>query len=290
MEKNRLSKQELVLLLFMLCCYAASVYFIVQNNPALLLVFFILHSILCLSFFFLQQERITNSLLDEADSSSFNDEMRLLKKNEFEISSLKKEKEDLLVKNEQLQSDNRQLTQENEQLKQDAVTPPSVPVSDSHPLLPSEENPVTLDLICTLSQIMDEMRKYSSPCGIQLVLSTSCKSLPIKADASFLRIMFRNIIDNSIKYMKRNGSLVITVSNIGDDLFIVLKDNGEGLSSDETQHIFELNYQGSNRISGNGLGLTQAKSIVEYYGGTIYAKSGQNKGMAIYIQLPMGTR
>ena len=90
--------------------------------------------------------------------------------------------------------------------------------------------------------------------------------------------------------MHRRGSLVITISNIGDDLFIVLKDNGEGLSSNETTRIFELNYQGSNRVSGNGLGLTQAKAIVEYYGGTIYAKSERGKGMGVYIQLPASSR
>lgn len=66
----------------------------------------------------------------------------------------------------------------------------------------------------------------------------------------------------------------------------MLKDNGAGLPAQETTHIFELNYQGSNRISGNGLGLAQAKAIVEYYGGTIYAKSSAGCGMAIYIQLP----
>ena len=67
---------------------------------------------------------------------------------------------------------------------------------------------------------------------------------------------------------------------------VVLKDNGEGLDESETEHIFELNYQGSNRISGNGLGLAQAKAVVEYYGGNIYAKSSHGGGMGIYIQLP----
>ena len=86
--------------------------------------------------------------------------------------------------------------------------------------------------------------------------------------------------------MKRHGTLVITISNIGDELFIVLKDTGEGLPSEETKHIFELNYQGSNRISGNGLGLAQAKAIVDYYGGTIYAKSTPGKGMGIFAEIP----
>ena len=108
----------------------------------------------------------------------------------------------------------------------------------------------------------------------------------VKASRGRLRILFRNIIDNSIKYMNRSGSLLITISNIGDDIFIVLKDNGNGLSEHETKHIFELNYQGTNRVSGNGLGLTQAKAIVDYYGGSIYAKSMIGRGMGIYIQLP----
>ena len=88
------------------------------------------------------------------------------------------------------------------------------------------------------------------------------------------------------KENKNNGEIKLVNYNIEEDLFVVLKDNGEGLPESETKHIFELNYQGSNRISGNGLGLTQAKAIVNYYGGTIYAKSTQGKGMGIYIQLP----
>ena len=118
-------------------------------------------------------------------------------------------------------------------------------------------------------------------------MASAEESIFIKAQAIRLRIMFRNIIDNSIKYMKRSGSLVITLSAVEEDIFIVLKDTGEGLPEEETKHIFELNFQGSNRISGNGLGLTQAKAIVDYYGGTIYGKSSPGKGMGIYIQLPM---
>ena len=65
-----------------------------------------------------------------------------------------------------------------------------------------------------------------------------------------------------------------------------MKDNGAGLSASETEHIFELNFQGTNRISGNGLGLAQARAIVEYYGGMIYARSSVGSGMGIYIHLP----
>ncbi len=131
-----------------------------------------------------------------------------------------------------------------------------------------------------------ELEPNAEKVGLKVTISSASEELMVRASAARLRILFRNIIDNSIKYMQMPGVLVITISAIEDDIFIVLKDTGKGLPEDETKHIFELNYQGSNRISGNGLGLTQAKAIVEHYGGTIYARSPGGNGMGIYIQLP----
>lgn len=143
-----------------------------------------------------------------------------------------------------------------------------------------------VNIIKIARDTLNEFLPFSEKAGILLQLSSPTDTILVKADVQRLRILFRNIIDNSIKYMNRAGSLIITLSMVGSDIFIVLKDNGDGLSESETPHIFEMNYQGSNRVSGNGLGLTQAKAIVEYYGGTIYARSKPGKGMGIYIQIP----
>ena len=155
-------------------------------------------------------------------------------------------------------------------------------------LLPStEENDSNeINIINVCKDAIKDLTKEARRANLIINISTTEDSLLVKASRKRLIILFKNIIDNSIKYMNRQGSLTITISNIGSDIFIVLKDTGEGLTESETRHIFELNYQGSNRISGNGLGLAQAKAIVDYYGGTIYAKSNVNQGMAIYIQLP----
>lgn len=180
-----------------------------------------------------------------------------------------------------LAADNRSLQT---QLDQTAET------QNLNRLLPEPEEPAALDIIAVTNGVIQEMASFCAHSGIQVHLSTSSSGIPIQASKNYLRILFCNIIDNSVKYMQRSGSLVITISLVGSDLFIVLKDNGAGLPAQETTHIFELNYQGSNRVSGNGLGLAQAKAIVEYYGGTIYAKSNADSGMAIYIQLPAASR
>ena len=155
-------------------------------------------------------------------------------------------------------------------------------------LLPPEDNDdaANVDIIEIARNAIEELSDAARKAGLRVTISSASDKLMVHASAKRLLIMFRNIIDNSIKYMQTEGSLVITISAIEDDIFIVLKDTGKGLPESETKHIFELNYQGSNRISGNGLGLTQAKAIVEHYGGTIYARSPAGSGMGIYIQLP----
>ncbi len=155
-------------------------------------------------------------------------------------------------------------------------------------LLPPEEDDdaANVDIIEIARRAIKELEEAAHKAGLRVNISSASDKLMVHASAKRLLIMFRNIIDNSIKYMQKEGTLVITISAIEDDIFIVLKDTGKGLPENETKHIFELNYQGSNRISGNGLGLTQAKAIVEHYGGTIYARSPQGNGMGIYIQLP----
>jgi len=156
------------------------------------------------------------------------------------------------------------------------------------PITGDGEGRETVNIIAVANQAKNSLLEEAKAANLHITVSSATDTLLVTADQGRLMTLFRNIIDNSIKYMKRAGSLVITISTIGDDIFIVLKDTGEGLPNEETKYIFELNYQGSNRISGNGLGLAQARAIVEYYGGTIYAKSTVGNGMGIYIQIPSG--
>lgn len=285
MQTKKITLQELILLIMMTICFAATIVFLFFDHTNFALMTFCLHSILVMILFFLFNAHFETRADDLADAQN----AEIIADYLEEITRLGEENAGLKGDLEKLRTDLDAALSENASLLREAdEAGKRMPESKQHApmLLPSDENPQALDLIASCREVMDEMRHDCQKHGVSLQLSTDCDSLMIRADAAFIRIMLRNIIDNSVKYMKRNGSLVITVSHIGEDLFIVLKDNGEGLSSMETEHIFELNYQGSNRISGNGLGLTQAKAIVDYYGGTIYAKSGAGKGMAIYIQLP----
>ena len=161
--------------------------------------------------------------------------------------------------------------------------------TEAESLLPpaGDDDNEEVDIVEVAQRAVKELETAAKKAKLRINISCSKEKIPVKCSANRILVMFKNIIDNSVKYMQTSGSLVITISDIEDDIFIVLKDTGKGLSEEETKHIFELNYQGSNRISGNGLGLTQARAIVEHYGGNIYARSPQGSGMGIYIRLPL---
>ena len=145
---------------------------------------------------------------------------------------------------------------------------------------------VKVDVVKFATKVSEEYARKAQEAGISIHVAGNTGSIYVQASEKMLIILFRNIIDNAIKYMNRKGIMQITITSLGDDIFIAIKDSGLGLAENETAHIFELNYQGSNRTSGNGLGLAQTKAIVEYYGGMIYASSSKDKGMGIYIHLP----
>ncbi len=151
-------------------------------------------------------------------------------------------------------------------------------------LLEEKEN---VDLSGVVKETLDEMKPFLTAAGIR-TSEVASGDVSYIGSKKLMMIMMKNIVDNAVKYMQRAGNLHITVSSVADDIFIVCKDDGLGIGKDELPYIFDLNFQGSNRVSGNGLGLTQARDIVNAYGGTIYAKSAPGAGMGIYIQLPAG--
>ncbi len=297
-----MTRTQKILLFCSALCFAITLYAFITLDYLTLLVCFILHSVLLITFSYFcmrsQEDRTPETILlrEELENvrSDKRDERIHLEERIKELENLQRQTEEKLAAAEEKASSlDRAL--EDERDKTTALLDNAEKEKDSSranltSILP-EIDPAamtsdTVDIIEIAKKTAGEFHEAAAMAGLTVKVSSQEQNLFVKAHPDMLRILFRNIIDNSIKYMKRHGSLIITISNIGDELFIVLKDTGEGLPEEETRHIFELNYQGSNRISGNGLGLAQAKAIVEYYGGTIYAKSTPGKGMGIFAEIP----
>ncbi|MCR4591181.1 MAG: HAMP domain-containing histidine kinase [Lachnospiraceae bacterium] len=298
-----MSTIQKILLAFACIFFAVTIYGLFNFEVYLIVLFFLLHCLCLILFCYrtysdVRGETIFMETREQdigQEIAEKNKEVQLLNER---VNEKEEEKKRLAEENESLKQkcggfENKIRDLETEKTALEEVNKRDREMAESirnaGTLLPPEtpgEKEESVDIIAIANAARDELMEDAKKVNMAINISSASESLMIKADRNRLNILFRNIIDNSIKYMKKAGSLVITISTLGDDIFIVLKDTGEGLPEEETKHVFELNFQGSNRISGNGLGLAQAKSIVEYYGGTIYAKSDEGRGMGIYIQLP----
>jgi signal transduction histidine kinase len=94
-----------------------------------------------------------------------------------------------------------------------------------------------------------------------------------------------NLIDNAIKFSHKSSEIFIGLSNWNNSVRFVIEDKGEGMDEKTKSHIFDKFYQGdsSHSKSGNGLGLSIVKRIIDLYGGTIEVNSEIGKGSIFII-------
>ena len=144
-----------------------------------------------------------------------------------------------------------------------------------------------IDIINLIHQTGNDMQSIALSHGIHIQTLSTHESLIIDADVIQLNKIFFNLLENSIKYMGREGLVTIYTDCDDDNVVITVTDNGLGLPAEETSHIFEYSYQGSNKAGGNGHGLFYVKKATEVHGGTISATSAPGMGMSIRISLPL---
>jgi signal transduction histidine kinase len=112
----------------------------------------------------------------------------------------------------------------------------------------------------------------------------------IEADTRWIKQVFRNILDNAVKYSPNGGLIVIKGEVRENDVVVSVADQGIGISSEDLIPLFEKYFRGRSlstlHISGTGLGLPIARSIIETHGGRIWVESKLGEGTTIFFSLP----
>lgn len=111
----------------------------------------------------------------------------------------------------------------------------------------------------------------------------------VGADKSKLKEVLINLVDNGIKYGKRNGFVEIGCRYNGDIVELYVKDDGWGIPEQDIDSIFDIFYRvdesRTRKTGGSGIGLYIVKRIVELHGWSIKAKSQLGEGTEFVIEI-----
>jgi two-component system phosphate regulon sensor histidine kinase PhoR len=135
------------------------------------------------------------------------------------------------------------------------------------------------DIITLIKQVFDQFEMKAAKKNISLVFDMKYdQPIMVHADQERILQVISNLIVNSIKYGKQNGTTEVAVEDlINNKVILRVTDNGEGIKPEFIPRLFERFFRvdrtGSRKEGGSGLGLAIVKHIVEAHGERIYVDS-----------------
>lgn len=139
-----------------------------------------------------------------------------------------------------------------------------------------------------IEELFETYRIKAEQNDVKLTLQAETILPVVEADTSRLHRVFTNLLDNAIKYSRKNGTVTITAQEQGQEVMVTVSDEGIGIDPEDLDHIFDVFHRGrtARGTQGHGLGLATVKAIVEAHGGRIVVSSQPDAGSAFTVFLP----
>jgi len=143
-----------------------------------------------------------------------------------------------------------------------------------------------LDINSLLAGVADSMEYQMKTAGITLEIEDLPSCI---GDASQINQVFSNLLDNALKFLDNSRAGMIHIYGRVEDgqSIYCVEDNGIGIAEDHKEKIFEIFHQlEPDRKSGEGLGLTIVRRIIDRHNGRIWVESEAGKGSKFFVSLP----
>lgn len=144
-----------------------------------------------------------------------------------------------------------------------------------------------------VAEAMDRMAVEAETRGVNL-MTGGTKGLYVYGDRAMLTTAVRNLLDNAVRYSRPHGRVSIGVSTHDGLVSLAVVDQGQGITSEQQERVFERFYRGdkarSRDTGGSGLGLSIVKHVVADHGGRMNLWSAPGQGSTFTILLPEANR
>ncbi|WP_284979437.1 ATP-binding protein [Arthrobacter sp. fls2-241-R2A-200] len=146
-----------------------------------------------------------------------------------------------------------------------------------------------VDINMVINEAVDRSQLPAESKDIQIVVGGRVDSL-VFGDRDLLVTALRNLIDNAIRYSPENTRVGVGVRTREGVVAISVTDQGEGLTPEDQERVFERFYRvdsaRSRHTGGTGLGLSIVKHVVSNHGGEVTVWSQPGQGSTFTIRLP----
>ncbi len=149
----------------------------------------------------------------------------------------------------------------------------------------------SIDLGQFIDSMMDEIKLLALEKSVTVRYEPEVESdIDIIADPDYLRQVFINLLENSIKYgREQRGETLIKVLELDTQVLVEINDNGPGIEARHLRHLFDRFYRvdkaRSRQAGGSGLGLSIVKHIIEAMGQSIQVRSTIGSGSTFSFTL-----
>ncbi len=147
------------------------------------------------------------------------------------------------------------------------------------------------DLASLVREIVTEMHPTIQQNKQSLKTSVPTKKLCMIGDENYLRMAIENVISNATKYTRSGGRITVTLAKKSDRAVITVLDTGVGVAEQDLPLLFlkfsRIPNELTKKVTGSGIGLYLAKTVVEATGGSITFSSDVGVGSTCAITLPL---
>lgn len=150
--------------------------------------------------------------------------------------------------------------------------------------------PKPFNIVAVTQEVFDLLEIKAQKQGITLKFDKEYHNVKVIGDLERIQQVMVNLIVNAIKHChKENTTVTVSFKNQNQNIQIAVRDNGQGISQEEQQRIFERFYRidksRNRQKGGSGLGLSIVKHILGAHGEKIYVESRLNDGSTFYFHL-----
>lgn len=150
-----------------------------------------------------------------------------------------------------------------------------------------------IEIVSMIEGTINCIDRYAIQKNIHLVFDTNKEECIAAVDPQVIDRIIMNLISNAIKFSDRDKNIYVNLIINNKEIKISVRDEGQGISEEDKEKIFNRFYQVTkrkdNEQSGSGIGLDLVNYLTKSHGGSITVNSEYGVGSEFIVTLPITT-